>query len=107
VTTLAFTNPFSFALGLPPAHDGQLWWDLNFSFDSKHVPPVGSVLGEASLVMVPTMGGRGKGGSFATVDALLAAYGDYLDRHFAKVAQTDTWTLYRRAAGPRPLDVAP
>jgi hypothetical protein len=105
VTTLAFANPFSYALGIPPAHDGPLWWDLNFSFDATHFPPVESVLGDASLVMVPTQADRSNGGSFAIVDALLLEYGNYLHQNFDKIAQTDTWTLYRRRNEPRQPNV--
>lgn len=33
VTTIANSKPLSFALGLKPARDGPLWWELNFSFN--------------------------------------------------------------------------
>jgi hypothetical protein len=99
VTTLALTNPFSFALGLRPASDGPLWWDLNFSFDERHHPPAEQVLGESSLVMVPRLIDRSHGWSFETVDVLLRIYGDYLSARFVEVGATDTWVLYRRRAG--------
>ncbi|HXW13759.1 MAG TPA: hypothetical protein VEN79_04550 [Terriglobia bacterium] len=99
VTTIAFTNPFSFALGLTPARDGFLWWDLNFSFDRLHFPPAEDFLGDASLVMVPRLADRSRGCCFETADVLLGLYGDYLRAHFHKLDSTNTWVLYRRNPG--------
>jgi len=96
VTTIAFANPFSFALGLTPARDGYIWWDLNFSFDRLHFPPAKDFLGDASLVMVPRLADRRWGCCFETADVLLAQYGDYLHAHFYEIASTDSWVLYRR-----------
>jgi hypothetical protein len=96
VTTIAFANPFSFALGIKPARDGPLWWDLNYDFDRRHFPLAGDFLGDASLVMVPRLTDRSQGWSFETVDVMLNLYGDYLRAHFHQVASTDTWVLYRR-----------
>ena len=96
VTTVAFGNPFSFALGLMPARDGPLWWDLNFSFDRLHHPAAEDFLGDASLVMVPRLADRSNGCCFATADVVLELYGDYLHAHFHELASTDTWLLYRR-----------
>jgi len=99
VTTVAFANPFSFALGLAPARDSLLWWDLNFSFDRLHFPPAEDFLGDASLVMVPRLIDRSRGCCFESADALLTLYGAYLQTHFHEVASSNTWTLYRRNPG--------
>ncbi len=96
VTTLAHANPFSFALGIPPAHDGPQWWDLNFSFDPQHYPPVASVLGEAPIVMVPKFTDRSQGWNFDVVDVLLRVYGPYLEANFELQDQSSHWLLYRR-----------
>ena len=96
VTTIAFANPFSFALALTPARDGLLWWDLNFSFDRRHFPPAEEFLGDASLVIVPRIANRTRGCCFETVDVLLELYGDYLHAHFHELDANDTWVLYRR-----------
>ena len=96
VTTIALANPFSFALGLTPARDGPLWWDLGISFDQKHFPPAEEYLGQTSLVMIPRRLGNGPGWSFETVDALLEHYGNYLQAHFQEIGANDTWILYRR-----------
>lgn len=94
VTTMAFTNPFSFALGLMPARDGLLWWQLDFSFSQRHFPAPDNFLGEASLVMIPRDTGRGW--EHDTVDALLDLYAPYLHTHFAELARTERWVLFRR-----------
>ncbi len=96
VTTVAFANPFSFALGLPPDDDYFLFWDMNFTFDYLHFPPPEKFLGCSSLVMVPQHAARDLGHPFQTPDQLLVIYGDYLHSHFHEVASTDTWALYRR-----------
>ncbi len=96
VTTLAYTDPFSFALGIPPADDGPLWWDLDVSFNRTHYPPAQDLLGHATLVMVPRLLDRSSGCCFATPDLMLELYGGYLHLHFQEIASTDTWVLYRR-----------
>jgi hypothetical protein len=96
VTTLAFTNPFSFALGLPPAKDGNQFWDLGISFDEQHAPPADEYLGSASLVMVPRMLDRSRGAGFETVDVLLRLYGHTLESRFVLVGTSSQWLLYRR-----------
>lgn len=96
VTTLAFANPFSFALGLPPGNDDFLFWDVNFSFDQNNFPPPEKFLGRTSLVMVPRLSDRSLGGNFDTVDLMGEIYGGYLHSHFHEIAATDTWALYRR-----------
>jgi len=96
VTTIAFTNPFSFPLNLTPARDYFLWWDLGFSFDERHFPAAKEFLGDASLVMVPRLADRTQGCCFETVDLLLKLYGAYLSANFHEQASSDNWTLLRR-----------
>jgi hypothetical protein len=97
VTTIAYTNPFSFALGLKPAHDGPQWWDLDFSFNERTFPSAQSVLADASVVMVPRLVDRSQGWSFETVDLMLRLYGPYLQTHFQLLGVSNQWMLYRRA----------
>jgi hypothetical protein len=96
VTTIAFANPFSFALGIKPARDSLLFWDLNVSFNGQHYPSAEDFLGDASVVMVPRLADRTEGCCFDTADWLLGHYGDYLRAHFREIASTDIWVLYRR-----------
>lgn len=97
VTTIAYVDPFSFALGVAPAKDGLLWWDLNFSFDRTHHPPAEVFLGHTTMVMV-LLQDRSKSCCYFTTDLMLELYGDYLYSHFRKIASSETWALYRRIA---------
>jgi hypothetical protein len=97
VTTIAYVDPFSFALGVPPAKDSVLWWDLNLTFDRTHHPPAEAFLGHATLVMV-LLQDRNISCCYSTTDMMLGLYGDYLYSHFRKIASNETWALYRRIA---------
>jgi hypothetical protein len=103
VTTIAFANPFSFALGLQPARDANIFWDLGFSFDESHAPKAGEFLGDASLVMVPRLVDRSRGWNFDSADALMRLYGGYLRSNFDLVGTSREWLLFRRRATPPPV----
>ncbi|MGO9940788.1 MAG: hypothetical protein ACLPH3_24250 [Terracidiphilus sp.] len=96
VTTLDFANPFSFALGIKPARDRVLFWDLHVTFDDKNPPSASEFLGNSSVVMVPRLLDRRTGFGFDTFDTMMALYGDYLHDHFHEVESTADWTMYRR-----------
>ena len=96
VTTLGYGNPFSFALGLKPARDRILFWDLHVTFDSKNPPSADEFLGNTTVVMVPRLLDRSKGWGFQTFDTMMALYGEYLRDHFQEVESTGSWTMYRR-----------
>ncbi len=96
ITTVEYVDLFSFALDTPPARNGLLWWDLNFSFSETRHPPAEEFLGNTSLVMVPRNVDAKLGCDFSLPDAMLKLYGSYLQSHFHVIASTDTWILYRR-----------
>jgi hypothetical protein len=97
VTALAYSNPFSFALGLPPARDGDQFWDLNISFDAEHAPPPSRVLGDALWVMVPKApASHSQGWNFDTLDVLLRLYGAYMRANYRLADASAHWLLYRR-----------
>jgi hypothetical protein len=96
VTTLAFANPFSFALGIKPARDRILFWDLHVTFDDKNPPSATEFLGNSSVVMVPRLPDRTTGFGFETADTMMTLYGSYLKSHFHEVESTKDWTMYRR-----------
>lgn len=96
LTTLAYVNPFNFALGLTPAHEGRMWWDLHVTFDLTHYPSPENFLSDSSLVIVPRLLDRRTGYSFETADVMMELYGGYLHDHFHKVESTEIWALYRR-----------
>jgi hypothetical protein len=95
VFTLAYTDPFSFALGLPSSRCGPLWWDLGFDFDRKTHPDAQCAIGSARWVMIPRMV-PGQGCCQETVSVMLHLYSGYLSRHFAEIQRTSDWILLRR-----------
>ncbi|HZB88779.1 MAG TPA: hypothetical protein VE291_09000, partial [Terracidiphilus sp.] len=96
VAVFGFANPFSYALGLPPAKDGNLWWDIYFDFDRKHHPTPDAYLGDAALVIAPTLTPDAPPDSVEINGVLTEIYGSYLHSHFHVVESTAIWTLYRR-----------
>ena len=95
VFTLAYTDPFSAALGLPLSHCGPLWWDLGFDFDQTHYPSAECAIGNADWVIIPRMI-PGQGCCQETVSVMLTLYSGYLSQHYKKVQQTPDWILLRR-----------
>jgi hypothetical protein len=96
VAAVALTNPFSFALSLPPARGVPLWWDVDISFDHNSYPNAEQVFGSARWMMIPRMV-AGQGCCQATVRAMLDLYGPYLSTHYAEAERTDSWILLRRS----------
>ncbi len=95
VFTVALTNPFSFAMSLPPGRGEPLWWDLNINFNrTSHPDP--TVLDGARWVMVPTTP-LGEGCCQATVAAMLELYGPHLAEHYTEVERTADWILLMRS----------
>lgn len=95
VFTLAYTDPFAFALGLPLSRCGNLWWDLGYDFNQGHHPTAACVIGTANWVMIPRMV-RGQGCCQQTVAVMRHLYGAYLSQHYSRVTQTPDWILMRR-----------
>ncbi len=96
ITTIGFTDPFSFAFGLRPARDGNQWWDLNMNFNRRTHPSPGEFLGDASLVMLPRHVPGMQGGGFDTRDVMLELYGQFLHTNFEPIDSSEGWILYRR-----------
>jgi hypothetical protein len=93
ILALDFSNPFPFALNLPPARGGSTSWLLDASFNrSVHVADQ-DVFGDASFVMIPRYERNA-----STVSALKEIYGAYLRRNFRLVDRSDDWELYQRSA---------
>jgi hypothetical protein len=95
VFTLAYTDPFSMALGLPLNSCGPLWWDLGFDFDAQHYPSASCAIGNVTWVIIPRMI-PGQGCCQQTVSVMLGLYSGYLSRYYHQVGQTADWTLLRR-----------
>ncbi|UQS22269.1 hypothetical protein L1857_05235 [Amycolatopsis thermalba] len=95
VATIALANPFSFALSLPPATGGPLWWDVGISFDRSVHPDADRAFGNVDWVMIPRLT-EGQGCCAETVTALREVYGAYLAEHFTEAEITADWILLAR-----------
>jgi hypothetical protein len=90
VMSLDFSNPFSYALGMPPAPGGATTLHFRGNFSDEHHPPAERTIGEASLVMVPIVPSD-KG----LVYSIPRIYGPYLAAHFHLIGESSKWRLYR------------
>jgi hypothetical protein len=95
VFTLAYTDPFSAALGLPLSRCGPLWWDLGYDFNQTHYPSAQCAIGNAEWVIIPRMI-PGQGCCQETVAVMRTVYSRYLSAHYRKVQQTPDWILLQR-----------
>ncbi len=90
VAALDFVNPFPFALQWPAAR-GDLWcWHEGFSFSETSHPSAEETFGDADLLMIPKYAGS------AAFPLQKRLYNDFIEAHFAPVAQSDYWRLLRR-----------
>jgi hypothetical protein len=95
VVTLAYTDPFSMALGLPLSRCGPLWWDLGYDFSPQVHPSGQCAIGTADWVMIPRMVPR-QGCCQQTVSVMRSLYSQYLAKHYRQFAETPDWILLRR-----------
>lgn len=97
VVVLDYVNPFSTALGIQPSRGDSSWNFLGRNFSRSHSIPPESYLGDTRFVMIPK-----DSLNPPTTKALLALYGDYLQRNFRLVAETAFWELHERWSQPGP-----
>jgi hypothetical protein len=93
IFTLAFTDPFSFALERIPPRNVLIWWDPNYSFSELNYPPAEKVFSDVDIVMVPILRDTDDGCCLAIQNALLTVYGKYLETHFVELARSEYWRL--------------
>ncbi|MBV9082648.1 MAG: hypothetical protein JOZ62_08240 [Acidobacteriaceae bacterium] len=91
VITLDFLNPYSWALGLPPAEGGSTWMHYDTNFNDDWHPTAERFFGSASLVLVPTDPKAQETAKYA-----VPIYGNYLHQHFRVIDRSNSWDLYRR-----------
>ena len=94
VMALAFTNPFSLGLKIPPAPGGTTNLQYRGSFDLTHYLPAEDLFGRAELVTVPV-----RSDDPGLNSAISELYGGYLHGHYTVVAKSEEWDLYRRNTG--------
>jgi hypothetical protein len=92
VATVAYANPFSFALNRKPARGGAVWLDLDNNFSTRHPVAERTIIGESDLLMVEHSADR-EGYITQTV---LSLYPDLVGQQFTYVGSSKYWTLYRR-----------
>ena len=97
---MAYTDPFSAALGLPLSHCGPPWRDLGFDFSQTRYPNAECAIGNADWVIIPRMI-PGQGCCQETVSVMLTLYSGYLFQHYKRVQQTPDWILLRRRRDER------
>ncbi|MEW6439350.1 MAG: hypothetical protein AB1640_00295 [bacterium] len=91
VLTMGFSNPFSFALELPPPRGDALWWQVDVTFNETLFPAGEKVFNDVDLVMVPRFPERTE--ATATMERI---YRDRLDLLFYEKETTSFWTLLAR-----------
>jgi len=88
IFALAYSNPFPFALELPPASGGVINFCLYMTFNAEYFPDAEKVFKGANMVMIPK-----KGGSMDTVIMMKNLYKDYLSKNFIEKDNSEFWTL--------------
>ena len=86
------SNPFSFATGRPPSSGGAV--NLSKTNVSRaYMPPRKFLIGDAALLLVPKFPATERD----TLAAILRAYPELLGTDYVRVAESESWILYRRA----------
>jgi hypothetical protein len=93
IFALAYTDPFSFALGRLPPRKVPLFWVPYFSFSQKVYPQPDALFSDVTVVIVPILKSKDEGCCAEIQDALLSLYGDYLEAHFLEKAHSEYWRL--------------
>jgi len=93
---LAFTDPFSFALQLPPPKGPPLWWDPQFSFSADDFPDPNSIFANVNIVVIPILHDEDDGCCKDTVYRMSKAYGIYLEKFFEERDRSDHWVIMQR-----------
>jgi hypothetical protein len=93
VRGMGMSNPFSYATLRPPSHGGAV--NLSETNVSPTVmPPKTLLIGDAALILLPKFPSTERD----TLAAILHAYPELLGTEYVRVAESENWTLYRRAS---------
>ncbi len=88
---LCFSNPFSYALLREPASGGSPFFDYGTNFTERFIPSAARLVGNAEILMYPK-GGYREGHP----EILLEHCSPLLARHYDKVAESESWILFKR-----------
>jgi hypothetical protein len=92
IFALGYNNPFTYVLRRKPARGGSVWLQLGDNFSKKHFLSGDRVFGDATLVMVANYPSDIQESNTAIEEG----YRPNLMQHFALVASSQWWSLYRR-----------
>lgn len=96
IFTVALTNPFSLALGLPSPKGTPLWWDLDYSFSKDRYPNAEKIFADTNMLMIPIIHTDDDGCCKSTIYSLMKIYGDYFTEHFSETGRSNYWILMER-----------
>jgi hypothetical protein len=86
-----FANPFAFIVGTPPIRGDLYSYDLDRQYSKDVHIPTEKLFSTVTLALVPRFPLE-----YKDRDALWELYGDYVRQHFAILADTPYWTVWRR-----------
>jgi hypothetical protein len=92
VFAIGYRNPFSYVLRRKPAFGGSTLLQIDYNFSEKNPLDADLVFGNADLIMVPHY----QSGIEPSNTMIVEIYRPYLQQHFAFVASSQSWSLYRR-----------
>ena len=92
VSSIAFDNPFSFALGRRPPEGGATWLNVSNNVSTSDPLPERSLIGRPDLLMVQHTTGE----EAAEIQTILSLYPDLLAREYSLIGKSQYWSLYRR-----------
>ncbi|HEV2273231.1 MAG TPA: hypothetical protein VGR96_03655 [Acidobacteriaceae bacterium] len=92
VSSIAFDNPFSFALGRRPPEGGATWLNVSNNVSTSDPLPERSLIGQPDLLMVQHTTGE----EAAEIQTILSLYPDLLAREYSLIGKSQYWSLYRR-----------
>lgn len=90
VYSLAYVNPFNYAMQRKPARGGSAWLHPVYNFSDTHKPSPEWLMGGADVIMVPKCPWCHK------TDYVMRNYSAYLFAHFHPIVESKSWLLYRR-----------
>jgi hypothetical protein len=99
LVTLDKANPFSLALGLPPARGDTPWLQWGRTLDATHFPAPEQLFGTARIVMEAKSAPRQLPGA-APQETFSGLYGAYLAAHFTLQKETALWRMHVRRDAP-------
>jgi hypothetical protein len=91
IACLCYSDPFSFALGLPPAVGTPLFWDD--AFFTSMFREQKNVFDQVDIVMIPLFDETDGGCCKMLVTDMESTYGKYLHENFIEADRSEHWIL--------------